>query len=36
MEIWSILPPFYGHFGAIWYIFPIVVSRIKKNLATLA
>jgi hypothetical protein len=24
-----------GYFMAIWYIFPVLVSRIKKNLAIL-
>jgi hypothetical protein len=41
MTIWSILRPlkiFYGHlvyFVVIWYIFPVLVSCTKKNLATL-
>jgi hypothetical protein len=38
MDMWSILRPcdiFYGHFVVIWYIFPILVYCIKKNLATL-
>jgi hypothetical protein len=41
MTIWSILRPlkiFYGHlvhFLLIWYIFPILVSCTKNNLATL-
>jgi hypothetical protein len=32
--IWYILWPF-GNLLAIWYIFPILVFRVKKNLATL-
>jgi hypothetical protein len=41
MAIWSILRPsgiFYGflvYFKVIWYILPVLVSCIKKNLATL-
>jgi hypothetical protein len=41
MAIWNILQTFgtfYGrlvHFVFIWYIFPVLVSCIKKNLATL-
>jgi hypothetical protein len=39
-DIWDILSPFelfYGHLGyfmTIWYIFPVLVSCTKKNLAT--
>jgi hypothetical protein len=41
MAIWNILRTFgifYEHlvkFAFIWYIFPVLVSRTKKNLATL-
>jgi hypothetical protein len=41
MAIWNILRrfgKFYDHlvhFVLIWYIFPVLVSRVKKNLATL-
>jgi hypothetical protein len=34
MNIWYILWPF-GNLMAIWYIFPILVYCVKKNLATL-
>jgi hypothetical protein len=32
--IWYILWPF-GNFVAIWYIFPVLVFCVNKNLATL-
>jgi hypothetical protein len=41
MAIWNILQTFGNfyvhlvHFVLIWYIFPVLVSRTKKNLATL-
>jgi hypothetical protein len=41
MAIWDILLPFgtfcvhLVHFVFIWYIFPVLVSCTKKNLATL-
>jgi hypothetical protein len=41
MAIWNILRPFgkfydhLVHFVFIWYIFPVLVSCTKKNLATL-
>jgi hypothetical protein len=35
LAIWYIVWPF-GNLVAIWYIFPVVVNFVKKNLATLA
>jgi hypothetical protein len=38
-HLWKIIGKFHGHmvniFMAIWYIFPVLVSCTKKNLATL-
>jgi hypothetical protein len=39
IAIRNILRPFgtfYGHFGILVYFFPVLVYRIKKNLATLS